>query len=116
MVEKVQVSREVEGSRNLVIKKWTLSEVFNMCTADFDVCHEDIKTLKKWHYENSDEGEGLMNLLLGNYEVELTTEERIKEIFDSYAGVTKTFHAFEVRDGIEEILRLTGIKIEGVND
>lgn len=91
MVKKVYVSREVKEARSSVLKTWTITEVFNMCTADFDVCQEHIKTLRKWHYENNDEGEGLMNLLLGNYEVKETPEEKFNYFYDKYSESTLQF-------------------------
>lgn len=119
MAEKVKVSREVEGARNSVLKTWTITEVFNMCTADFDVCQEHIKTLRKWHYENNDEGEGLMNLLLGNYEIEITPEEKVKEYFEGWNptidGISNSDWTSEQKAIIGTLNRLN-IKIEGVNE
>lgn len=118
MPEKVKVSSEVTNARESVLKNWTLTEVFNMCTTDFDVLHEHIKTLRKWHYENNDEGEGLMNLLLGNYKVELTPEEKVKRYFNGWNptidNISNSDWTSEQKAIIGTLNRLD-IKIQGVN-
>ncbi|MGE8004006.1 hypothetical protein [Lysinibacillus sp. NPDC093216] len=124
MAEKVKVSREVKEARESVLKKWTLTEVFNMCTADFDVFHENMKALRKWHYENNDEGEGLMNLLLGNYKVELSPKEQVSDYYseikshvdfsESKGELNKTGEdALKI---IRDITTILGHKIKGVNE
>lgn len=71
MTEKVIIPQEVADAYKALEVSWNLTEIFKAVTADFEVCDGRIKTLVDWNESGrDDEGAGLMQLLLGQYEVE----------------------------------------------
>ncbi|MFF2179384.1 hypothetical protein ACFVT8_23475 [Lysinibacillus sp. NPDC058147] len=115
MAEKVKVSREVKEARELLLKTWTLTEVFKSSTADHEVCHEHIKTLSKWHLENNDEGEGLMNLLLGNFILVETPEEKFNYFYDKYSQSDLQFEK-DFLNGMLAVAKWFELGVKGVNE
>lgn len=115
MGEELKVSREVKEARESVLKTWTLTEVFNICTADYDLNRESIKTLRVWHYGNNDEGEGLMNLLLGNYEVKETPEEKFNYFYDKYSQSDIQFEK-DFLNGMLAVAKWFELGVKGVNE
>lgn len=114
MAEKVKVSREVKEARESLLKTWTLTEVFKSTTADHEVSHELIKKLSKWNSENNDEGEGLMNLLLGNYVLVETPEEKFNYFYDKYSKSHIQFEK-DFLNGMLAVAEWFDLDVKGVN-
>ncbi|MFC5587577.1 hypothetical protein ACFPRA_01470 [Sporosarcina soli] len=71
MTEKVKIPQSVADAYTDLETRWTLTDIFKMVTADFTVSDSHVQTLVEWNESGrEDEGAGLMQLLLGQYEVE----------------------------------------------
>lgn len=122
-MEKVKVSQEVANAADILTTNDTLAEVFNWVTADYEVCDSDIRILKEWNSERDDEGEGLMKLLIGYYEVDRTPAEILKDYFDSVSDYDINPIGEKIIDNIPsteqqailKTLEILNIKIAGVN-
>ena len=96
MTEKVKVSREVAEAIESLKEGFTLTEIFNMVTADFKVALEHVQLLCNWNGENGDEGKSLMKLLVGNYEVEQTPEEQLVEEYQYWLKALNNYEGKEL--------------------
>lgn len=71
MTEKVKIPQSVADAYTDLEAGWSLTDIFKMVTADFTVSDSRVQTLVEWNETGRcDEGAGLMQLLLGQYEVE----------------------------------------------
>lgn len=55
-----------------------------------------------------------MKILTGQYEVEQTPEDKIKDLFYGYAGENE-FYESDAQKAIQELLEILGKKVKGVN-
>lgn len=112
MAEKVKVSREVAEAIEELYVEYGGKTPDRIEVITYDIIH--VVEMRKVF--GSMRLQDVIKAISDGYEIIKTPENRIKEIYDSYAGIHKTFHSYKVRDDIEEILRVAGIKIKGVNE
>lgn len=116
MSEKVIVPKHIADALKLVIKEeeerdaWAF---FNIVRCGKDQLDEHAAIIKE--YFNGVRMLDLARVFINGYEVHLTPEERVREIYERHNGGVKGSISWETQAEIEEIVTILGHKIRGVN-